>query len=115
VIHTRQQLIDWLYENVDDCLILLAMNSGDLEVLGGFDPLPASSNPGWLIQVTSGTGRVHYIAIAQRRDQLGRFYWFRAPRVEWSRWMGDVGDRLAQGDRPELYAELKGAPDVEPK
>ena len=81
MIHTRNQLIDWIEHNVDDRVIVNAMLDGVVEVLGGFSPLPTSANAGWLVKVVTRNHVVHLIAVAEDRSQLGRLYWFRAPRV----------------------------------
>lgn len=109
MIHTRAELIDWIRKNVNDRVLTNAIETGSVEVLGGFDPLPTSTNPGWMVKVKSPFGRTHLIAIG---FDLNRFqlYWFRAPNIPWDKWAG-VGSEspLYAGDNPTLYAELKVA------
>jgi len=117
MIHTRQQLIEWIEENVTDRTLQCAMNRGDLEVLGGFNPLPTSANPGWIIQIKTVCA-TYLVAVAHDQSNLGRFYWFNAPHVPWQnwtghKWIGDKGHELEKGDRPGLYFELLSNQEVE--
>jgi len=106
MIHTRSQLIDWIRENVTDRILMNAIATGSVECLGGFNPLPASTNPGWLVQVKSPFGPTHLIAVARSRDF--RLHWFQAPGIPWETWVGDQSNEpLYQGDQPKRYAELK--------
>lgn len=78
MIHTRDQLIDWLNQNVTDLILQQALQHGRIEVLGGYyAPLPTSKNSGWLVHLVGPYGHCYLIAVAEDRTQLGRFYWFR--------------------------------------
>jgi len=107
MIHTRQQLLSWLGKNIDDVVLQLVLESGDVEVLGGFRPLPTSHNGGWLVVMTY-RGNTHLVAVAEDRKHLGRFYWFRAPYVPWQYWQGnETNNPLFQGDRPDEYRKMR--------
>lgn len=108
MIHTRDQLLDWLSANVGDPVLSKAISDGQVEVLGGFAPLPTSANSGMLVELTTEFGTRYLIAVAEDRKRIGRFYWFRAPFVSWPDWIGDrsVG-QLFQGDRPDVYTDYK--------
>lgn len=104
MIHTRKQLIDWLLSNVDDRVLQNALQRDEVVNLGGFAPLPTSHNYGWLVQVGSHT----YIAVAEDRRQLGRFYWFRAFEPTWETWIGDTSTgEVFRGDNPDVFQEYK--------
>jgi len=97
-------LIEWIKNNVTDRVLLNALDRGTVEVLGGFDPLPTSTNPGWMVRLQSPFGPTHLIAVAWDTVNF-RLYWFRAPDVPWENWMGrNTENRLYRGDYPELYA-----------
>ena len=107
MIHTRSQLLDWIKQHVNDRVLKLAIERGSVEVLGGFEPLPTSANPGWLVQVTSSYGHTYLIAVASDPTTYGE-YWFQAPRVPWANWIGHKSTNpLYQGDHPKLYAGMK--------
>jgi hypothetical protein len=107
MIHTREQLIGWIEKHVDDPVLHEALLRGTVEVLGGFDPLPTSKYPGWMVQVISRFNTKYLIAVACADFAL---HWFRAPHIEWDKWNGFKSDNpLFQGDRPKIYEELKMA------
>ncbi len=104
MIHTRSELIDWIKKNVDDRVLLKALDCGTVECLGGFNPLPTSTNPGWIVRLQSPFGATYLIAVAWDTANF-RLYWFRAPDVPWENWAGNqTENRLYRGDYPELYA-----------
>ena len=106
MIHHRQQLINWLLKNVTDRVIQNVMESGRIENYGGFDPLPTTNLPGWIVAITSGRGRVYNIAIVADTNFTMR--WFRIKDVPWSDWVGDVAKvSVYRGDAPEKYERLK--------
>lgn len=108
MIHTRNQLVDWIERNVDDRVIANAMQDGEVWLVGAFAPLPTSCNSGWLVKVTTRFHTTHLIAVTESRSRLGRFYWFRAPYVEWANYIGDVSaDPLFAGDKPNDCAKFK--------
>lgn len=107
MIHTRSGLIDWIKQNVNDRVLMNAIDRGSVEVLGGFDPLPTSTNPGWIVRVKSIFGQAYLIAVAWDVVNF-RLYWFRAPNIPWGQWVGHQSNNpLYAGDKPQLYAEMK--------
>jgi len=108
MIHHRQQLINWLLKNVTDRVILNAIESGRIENYGGFNPLPTTNFPGWVVAVTSVRNKTYNIAIVADINFTMR--WFRIKDVPWSDWVGDTAtSKVHQGDNPEKYQELKNA------
>lgn len=104
MIHTRRQLVDWLVANVGDRVLQNALQRDEVVNLGGFAPLPTSHNYGWLVRAGSHT----YIAVAEDRRRLGRFYWFRAPGPTWETWIGDTStEEVFRGDDPDVFQEYK--------
>lgn len=79
MIHTTDQLIDWLNQNIPDrnAVLRRALELGRVEVVGGvFAPLPTSQNNGWIVNLIEPYGTCHLLAIAEDRQRLGRYYWF---------------------------------------
>jgi len=100
VIHCREHLINWLIKATeDDVLLYNAFRESGTRVglLGTFDPLPGSKEPGWLVRVTTCRGRMDLIAIV--KDYLGRpDRWYNAPEPDWDAWLGPSDDVLIGGD-----------------
>ena len=98
MLHTRNELITWLYKNITDPILQQAMEWGRIENLGGFRPLPTSKNPGWIVRITSKRGRVFAVAVGVDNFKL---YWFRLKEesIDWSLWIGeDAESELFRGD-----------------
>ncbi len=109
MLHTRSELIEWIKQNVNDRVLLNVIDRGSVEVLGGFNPLPTSTNPGWMVRIKSPFGQAYLIAVAWDTVNF-RLYWFRAPNIPWGQWAGHLSNNpLYTGDKPELYAEMKVA------
>jgi len=110
MIHTRQQLLRWIEEYVKDCVLVTALGTGTVEVLGGFNPLPASRYCGFLVRVKARFGSQHYIAVANTEGKPGCYHWYEAPGVQWDRWIGSdnpYGYCILDGDNPCEYFQLK--------
>jgi len=105
MIHHRQQLITWLLKNVTDRVIQNAIESGRIENCGGFNPLPTTNLPGWILIITSGRNKTYNIAVVSENFKLR---WFRVKDVPWENWIGDTAtSEVYQGDNPEKYQGLK--------
>jgi hypothetical protein len=100
MIHCRDHLIDWLVSNSSNDVLLrnaFRKTGTRVELLGLFDPLPGSSKPGWLVRVTSYSGREDLISIV--KDHLDRpHHWYTAPNITWETWQGPDNDALIGGD-----------------
>lgn len=111
MFHNKQHLIQWLQDNLTDHVLQSLIQHGELELLGGFDPLPGSSNPGWIVALTSyRTGKTYYICIGIDKD-TGQPRWWRTEKVKWQNWDGDKSkNSLYCGDVPNKYRQLKRIP-----
>lgn len=100
MIHCREHLINWLIKVTEsDVLLYNAFKESGtrVELLGTFDPLPGSKNPGWLVRVTTCRGRMDLIAVV--KDYLGRpDHWYNAPEPDWNTWLGPNSNVLIGGD-----------------
>ena len=106
MIHHRQQLINFLEQNVTDRVLQNAMNRGRVELLGGFNPL-IGSLPGWVVAITSYWKTTYNIGIIEDVN-IGKLQWFRLTRIPWKNWDGDKSkNKLYQGDNPKKYQKLK--------
>jgi len=104
MIHCRQHLISWLLKNVTDRVLHNVLETGRIENLGVFDPLPTSVDSGFIVQLTSLHETIYNIAVVS--GACNKYRWFRVKEISWADWAG--GDvELFQGDRPKVYGVLK--------
>lgn len=103
-IDTRNQLIDWLEDNAPTISTQRAVRDGNIELLGLFDPIPSSSNPGWIIQTTSLiTGKTWNIVVSMQRQKPFYYSWL-IKDIPWKSWRGADGyNSLIYGDDPNRY------------
>lgn len=106
---SRTHVILWLENNCPRPAIVRALYEGQVEFFGGFNPIPPTVRPGWIMRVTSAYGRIWYVAVIC----YDRRYGIRILRdVPWDKWVGlhsdPPGTRLYSGDDPAEYMKLKG-------
>ncbi len=93
----------WLEKNCSRKAIVRALaTEGEIEFLGGFNPIPPTSHPGWIVQVTSEHDKVWYVAVIAYQNR----YSIRIlNKVPWKNWIGDFPGTpsLMNGDFPENY------------
>ncbi|MCK5613783.1 hypothetical protein KAR91_68595 [Candidatus Pacearchaeota archaeon] len=104
---SRAHLILWLENNCARKAIVRALYEGQVEFFGGFDPIPPTTHPGWIMRVTSAHGRIWYVAVIC----YDRRYGIRILRdVPWGRWRGSTAKNrtvLMNGDNPTEYWGLR--------
>ena len=112
-IHFQSPLhiVSWLGQNCVRKAICRAINEGQVEFFGGFNPISPTTHPGWIMRVTSAHGRIWYVAVICYDHRYG----IRILRdVPWGDWVGEFQwggfrARLHSGDHPEEYKILKEA------
>ena len=108
---SKTHIILWLENNCPRKAIVRALYEGLVEFFGGFNPIPPTTHPGWIMRVTSAHGRVYYVAVIC----YDRRYGIRILRDgPWGCWYGDFVNtgfrmQLYSGDHPEEYLKLKEA------
>lgn len=111
---SKENIIDWLIENCPRPAIVRALEQGKIEYLGGFDPIPPSTLPGWIIKVISIHDKQWNIAILANDIKHG--YEIRIIKtIPWKNWIGtdylanhkSFRIELFSGDNPILYKELR--------
>lgn len=66
-----------------------AFYAGRVIVLGGFDPIPPGTAPGWILTVTSVNQNVWILAVIT--DDVGHCYHVRQlDRIPWTNWAGSL-------------------------
>lgn len=111
---TENDIIDWLIDNCPRPAIARALDHGKVEYLGGFNLIPPSTLPGWILKVTSVHGKQWIIAVLA--NDTKHVYEIRIIKsVPWKNWIGTDSlfnhrtfrIKLFSGDNPELYKELR--------
>lgn len=107
---SRLHIVSWLEKTCSRKAIVRALSEGQVEFFGGFSLIPPTTQPGWIIRVTSVYGKTWYVAVIAHRDHYG----IRILRdVPWGNWIGENswGDafkvHLFSGDYPGKYKKLK--------
>lgn len=107
---SRTHIILWLADNCSRKAITRALYEGQVEFFGGFDPIPPTIHPGWILRITSAHGRIWYCAVIC----YDRRYGIRILKdVPWGKWCGMGGvtgqlrPQLYCGDNPGEYKKLK--------
>ena len=109
---SRLHIVSWLEKTCPRKAIVRALSEGSVEFYGGFNSVPPTTDPGWIIRVTSIYGKTWYVAIIAYRDHYG----IRILRdVFWGSWVGTVfwddgkfRTQIFSGDNPKIYKELRG-------
>lgn len=107
---SKTHVILWLENHCSRKAIVRALYEGQVEFFGGFNPIPPTTQPGWIMRITSAHGRTWYVAVIC----YDRRYGIRILRdVPWDKWVGENswGDafkvHLYSGDDPGEYKKLK--------
>lgn len=109
VIHFRSKndILSWLETHCPRKAIVRSLSQNGAELLGGFDPIPSSGRPGWIVRIRSAYGKVWLVAIIPNSRQAD--YEIRIlQRVPWEHYVGCKDrDCIYSGDKPWLYKLLK--------
>jgi hypothetical protein len=104
---SKTHIILWLESNCPRPAIVRALYEGQVEFYGGFNPVPPTKHPGWILRITSAHGKIRYVAVIAYRDHYG----IRILRdVPWGFWAGSTAKNrtaLMNGDYPVEYWELR--------
>ena len=105
---SRLHIVSWLAETCPRKAIVRALYEGQVEFFGGFNPVPPTEHPGWIIRVTSAHGKIWYVAVIAYQNKYG----IRILRdVPWGNWVGSTyctnRTALMNGDYPTKYWKLK--------
>ena len=103
---TREDLLQWLERNCTRKAVVRALQEGTVEHLGAFTKLGPNSEPGWIVQVESDTGRVWNVEVIAWRQRYAIFISKLLP--PWEYWNGGLLDRkIFDGDNPKKYRRLR--------
>jgi len=107
---SKENIIDWLIDNCPRPAIERALIDGRVEFLGGFDQIPPSTLPGWIVRVVSIYSKQWNVAILA--NNIKHIYEIRIIKsIPWKNWMGELNgimrNKLFSGDYPQKYKELK--------
>ena len=107
-IHNRNNLFKMLEENVPFSAIDAALDTGSIELLGGFERVPPSDNPAWIIVVTSKRGTIWNVVLTPHESPIRISTWT-IQRIPWEHWVGktDRDPGIYDGDHPIEYEKRK--------
>lgn len=106
---SKTHIILWLEKNCSRKAIVRALYEGQVEFFGGFNPIPPTTHPGWIMRVTTAHGKIFYVAVIVYDHRYG----IRILRdVPWGFWCGTdsrgmFGPLLYRGDNPKIYKNLR--------
>ncbi len=78
----RSDFILWVMANSPRRDIARIMDEGEIEVLGGFDLIPPTPHPGWIIRIISKHKKEYHVAVVM--DEELRIL------IVWKMWSNDV-------------------------
>lgn len=105
----KNHILLWLENNCPRKAICRALREGEVEFMGGFDPIPPTSSPGWITRVTSVHDRIWYVAVICHDHRYGIRI---LGDIPWGNWhgtdsRGTFSPPLYRGDDPEEYLKLR--------
>lgn len=105
---TKNDLLKWVEDNAPFGAIKTAMLGGRIELLGAFTCIPGSSNPGWIVRITSKRAQTRWLVAVTVNDLKQKIYAFTLGSMDapWEYYRGGATPLYA-GDNPELYERLK--------
>ena len=103
-IRNRNSLFKILEGKPPSPAISAALDTGGVELLGGFERVPPSDNPAWIIVVTSRRGTVWNIVLTLHGPPVRVSIWI-VQRIPWEHWVGrtDRDPGMYDGDHPIEY------------
>lgn len=103
-IRNKNDLLKILEENPPSPAISAALDTGKIELLGGFSEVPPSDNPAWVVVITSRRGTVWNVVLTYHTHPVRMSVWT-VDRIPWEHWVGktDRTPGLYDGDKPIEY------------
>lgn len=109
-INNRRQLLEWLDPHIPIQYrsVARSVREGSIEFLGGFNHIPPSNRPGWIVRSRSKFRRYHYVAVIPQFMKLCHIIIL--DKIPWQYWnQSDSENSFYAGDRPDLYRRLRNA------
>ena len=103
----KTDIICWLEKYCPRKSIVRSLNNAEL--LGGFDPIPPTTRPGWIVRVTSifDEKKKWIVAIIPRKD-IPTCEIRILSKVPWKYYLDEpITNPAYIGDKPQLYRALK--------
>lgn len=105
---TRHDLISYIAENPPRRAVARAIIEGSVRVLGGFQIIPPSLDPGWIVSIMSKHNRVWHVVVSVNEITHRYRVWI-IDKVPWAEWSGTLGRNhpVYDGDEPRKFALMK--------
>ncbi len=107
-IRNRNDLFKILEERSPSPAINAALDTGGIELLGGFKRVPPSDNPAWIVVITSRRKTVWNVVLTIHEHSARVSTWI-VQRIPWEHWVGktDRDPGIYDGDNPIEYEKRK--------
>lgn len=102
----RSDFILWVMANSPRRDIARIMNEGEIEMLGGFNRIPPTPHPGWILRVTSKNKKVYQVAVTMNEKDWLLVVWPRVSEIPWEEYNGNPHRKkwtVYDGDNPLEY------------
>ena len=107
-IGNRNDLFKILEENSPSPAISAALDTGGIELLGGFEKVPPSDRSAWIVVVTSRRKSVWNVVLTVYEHPARVSTWV-VQRIPWEHWIGktDRDAGIYDGDNPIEYEKRR--------
>ena len=107
-LRTRNNVVDYIKHHCTNRSIQRSIESGKLEFLGGFRPIPPGTDPGWILRCHSPITKKHWNVAIIALGSSTNYKICVIPKIQWENWIGDEsGLELYRGDDPNKYESFK--------
>ena len=109
MIHFRNKndILVWLETHCPRKAIVRSLSQNGAELLGGFDPIPPSGRPGWIVRIRSAYGKVWLVAVIPNSRKTD-YEIHILHKVPWKHYIGcEDSGCIYGGDKSWLYKSLK--------
>ena len=104
---TRDDILRWLISHCPRKAIVRSLLQDRAELLGGFNNIPPSGRPGWIVRVTSIHNRKWIVAVVPCHG-IPDYEIRILKQVPWKNYVGNTREKsFYSGDRPWLYRIMK--------
>lgn len=106
-LQTRDDILRWLIRHCPRKAIVRSLLQDRAELLGGFNNIPPSGRPGWIVRVTSVHKRKWFVAVIPCHG-IPDYEIRILKQVPWKNYAGNTREKsFYGGDRPWLYRIMK--------
>ena len=113
MVHFRSKndIVQWLEKHCPRKAIVRSLSQNGCELLGGFNPIPSTTQPGWIVRVASVYNKRMWIVAIIPCKGKPDFEIRILSKVPWGKWIAlfiseEILNESMLGDKPRLYRRL---------